>query len=157
MSFRSYLAPKQKMIWSLRKKGLEPVEIAKRINTSRQFVHQTLNAADVKVSNLLTEAAQMNRIEIQRLDVRNGILVGYHRGLETQAVISYSGKHGVQVWYWYENPEGCEVCEQILHCKNYLLDEAEEQGIPLNEDEKKLPPAKLAQVVFSRLIPGLKP
>jgi len=141
----------------LRRRGLEPVEIARELNTSRQFVHQTLNAADAKVSGLLTEAARANRIEIQLLDVRNGVLTGYHRGLEKQVVISYSGKHGVQVWYWYENPGACENCELMPQCRDYLLDEAEEQRIPLTRDEKGLPPDRLARLVFSRLIPGLKP
>jgi len=157
MSLGSSLAPRQKMIWSLRRRGFQPVEIARKLDTSRQFVHQTLNAADAKVSNLLTETAGMNRIEIQHVDVKNGILTGYHRGLETQVVISYSGKNGLRVWYWYENPDACEDCEQTHQCKNYLLDEAEEYGIPLIRDEKKLQPAKLARIVFSRLIPELKP
>ncbi len=151
------LAPRQKTIWSLRRRGFQPVEIAKKLNTSRQFVHQTLNAADAKVSNLLTEMAGMNRIEIQHVDVRNGILLGYHRGLKTQAVICYSGKNGLRVWYWYENPDACEECTLIHQCKTYLLDEAEEYGIPLTPDEKKRQPAKLARILFSRLIPELKP
>jgi hypothetical protein len=157
MSFSGSLAPRQKMIWSLRRRGFQPVEIAEKLNTSRQFVHQTLNAADAKVSSLLTEMAEMNRIEIQHVDVKNGILAGYHRGLETQVVICYSGKNGLRVWYWYENPDACEECKLIHQCKNYLLDEAEEYGIPLTPDEKKLQPAKLARTVFSRLMPELKP
>ena len=155
MSFEG-LAPKQNVIWSLRRKGLEPVEIARRLKTSRQFVHQTLNTADSKVSAFLSDTAQANRIEIQSLDIRNGILVGFHRGLETPAVISYSGEQGVQVWYWHERAEACEACEQVHRCKSYLLNEAEEREIELTEDERKLPPARLAHVVFSRLTPGLK-
>lgn len=157
MSFRSLLAPRQKIVWSLRRSGLEPVEIAKKLNASRQFVHQTLNAADAKLSGLLTEEARASRIEIQHLDVKSGILVGYHRGLGTRAVISYSGEHGVQVWYWHENAEACKACELLHQCKSYLLDEARERGIPLAPNEMEMLPAKLAHVVFSRLIPGLRP
>jgi len=133
------------------------VKIAKELGTSRQFVHQTLNAADAKVSGLLTEAARANRIEVQAMDIRNGVLTGYHRGLEKQAVISYSAKHGVQVWYWYENPGACQACELTQQCRDYLLDEAEERGIALTREEKRLPPDRLAHLVFSRLIPSVKP
>ncbi len=157
MSFSNFLAPKQNMIWSLRRKGFEPVEIAKKLKTSRQFVHQTLKAADSKIYNLLTEVAQANKVEIQRLDVKNGILIGYHRGFETPVIVSYSSKHGVQVWYWHENPESCEKCEFEPQCRSYLIDESEERGIELTEDEKRLPPAKLARIVFSKLISGVKP
>lgn len=157
MSLANSLAPRQKMIWSLRRKGLQPIEIAEKLNTSRQFVHQTLNAADAKVSNLLTETAGMNRIEIQQVDVKNGFLAGYHHGLETRVVISYSGRNGLRVWYWYKNPDACEDCELVHQCRSYLLDEAEEHGIPLTSDEKGLQPAKLACLVFNRLIPELRP
>jgi len=155
MSFNGALSARQGLIWSLRRKGLEPVAIAKELKTSRQFVHQTLIAADARVSELLTAEARANRIEMRLLDVHNGILVGYHRGLGKDVVISLSGKHGVQVWYWYDSP-ACKGCEQVRHCRDYLLDEAEERGIRLSGGEKGLPPARLARVVFSRLIPGLK-
>ncbi|MEM2906421.1 MAG: hypothetical protein QW587_11910 [Candidatus Bathyarchaeia archaeon] len=157
MSFSDALSPRQGLIWALRRRGFEPVEIAKELGTSRQFVHQTLNAANSKVSKLLTETAQANRIEVQLKDVRNGVLAGYHRGLEKQAVVSYSAKHGVQVWYWYENPATCEACESMPQCRDYLLDEAEEREIPLTTEEKMLPPGRLARLVFSRLIPEVEP
>ncbi len=157
MSLSSPLAPRQEFVWSLRRKGFEPVEIARELKTSRQFVHQTLHAADAKVSRLLREAAQANRIEMRVLDVKNGVLAGYHRGLGKQVVISYSAKHGVQVWYWYEKPTACADCELTQQCREYLLDEAEERGMPLTAEEKGLAPAQIARVVFSRLIPGLKP
>jgi len=157
MALSSPLAPRQGLVWSLRRRGFEPVEIAKELKTSRQFVHQTLNAADAKVSSLLTETARANRIETLLLDVRNGVLTGYHHGLGKQVVISYSGKHGVQVWYWYEKPTACADCELTQQCREYLLDEAEEREMPLTAEEKGLPPAQIARVVFNRLIRGLKP
>lgn len=156
MSAGSPLAPRQLEVWSLRRDGTKPVEIARRLDTSRQFVHQTLDVADAKISHLLTQVAKASKIEIQHLDVRNGILLGNHRGLETQVVISFSAKHEVQIWYWYDKLEACDSCELENHCRTCLLDEAEERGITLTTDEKALPPAKLARNLFSRLIPGLK-
>jgi hypothetical protein len=35
------------------------------------------------------------------------------------------------------------------------MDEAGERGIELTEEERSLPPSKLAHSLFSRLIPGL--
>jgi hypothetical protein len=37
-----------------------------------------------------------------------------------------------------------------------LLDEAEERGIGLGLEQKKLPPSKLAHLIFSRMIPELR-
>jgi hypothetical protein len=37
------------------------------------------------------------------------------------------------------------------------MDEAEERGVSITEEEKRLPPAKLAHTIFSELIPWLKP
>ena len=89
MSLRTPPSPRQGLVWSLRRRGLEPPEIAKELEASRQFVHQTLSAADAKVSRLLMEAARANRMEVQSIDVKNGLLTGYHRGLEKEAGFSY--------------------------------------------------------------------
>jgi hypothetical protein len=35
------------------------------------------------------------------------------------------------------------------------MDEAGERGIELTEEDRSLPPSRLAHVIFSRLIPGL--
>lgn len=133
------------------------MQIAERLKTSRQFVHLTLNACDVKISNLLTDLARVNRLEIEHLDVRNGILAGFSPSLRTQAIVSYSVKHGAQVWYWEENPNACGECDQATRCMEYLLNEAEERGISLTQSEMQLPPSRLGRVIFSTLVPGLRP
>ena len=38
-----------------------------------------------------------------------------------------------------------------------LLAEAEERGVRVSEEEKRLPPSRLAHVIFSKVIPGLPP
>jgi hypothetical protein len=144
-------------MWSLRRRGLRPAQIAEELGTSRQFVHQTLATVDARVSSLLLESARANRIEIHSVDVTNGILSGYHRGLGTRTVVSFSDKHGVQVWYWHENPESCVACSRMSECMEYLLDEAEERGVQLTDEERKLAPAKLTRVVFWRLMPEEEP
>ena len=136
---------------------MKPVEIARQLNTSRQFVHLTLSAADAKVSDILLDVARSNKIDVQILDVKKGILVGHHHGLGTRAVVSLSGKLGVQVWHWYENLDACDACEQAYNCRDYLLVEAEELGVQISDEERLMQPSKLARVLFSRLIPGLEP
>lgn len=153
MSSFKFLAPRQEAVWALQREGLKEAEIARRLGISRQFVHQTLNATVAKVSKALVEAAQANRIQIRRLEPLKGIAFGYHHGLKTNTIISYTLKHGVQVWFWYEKPEDCERCEQREVCRSYLLNEAEERKIKLSEHELNSPPAKLAHIIFSKLIP----
>jgi len=42
----------------------------------RQTVNKTLNAIDSRVTKALLEAAQVNRVEISRVDPEKGFLLG---------------------------------------------------------------------------------
>ena len=156
MSVISPLAPKQRIIWSLRRGGMGKSDIATRLGVSPQFVHQTLNAVEAKISRALVEVSRANNVRMRELSPEKGILVGYHPGLSTLTVISQTARDGIRIWYWHEKPEDCEACELRNACKDYLLNEAEETKVSLTHEEREYPPAKLARVIFSRLIPGLK-
>jgi len=97
-----------------------------------------------------------NNFQIKRPYPEKAILLGYHPALDREAVVTYTTNHGIKVWYWHDNPE--EVTdEDFLHeTREYLLDVAEERGIELTEEEKEIHPGRLAHILFSKLIPGLK-
>ena len=61
----------------------------------------------------------------------------------------------MKVWFWAEHPEQVTNQEFLKQTQNYLLDMAKERGIEI-EDTKNMHPAKLADIVFSKLIPELK-
>jgi hypothetical protein len=155
LNLSSPLSQKQKTVWSLLSKGLPVVAIADRLKTTRQFVNQTKLAAEAKLSTTLLDVAQANHIHVSRMHPKEGVLLGYHPGLKRRAIITYSTKHGIKVWYWYDNPEEVTDQEFLNQTRVYLLDIASERGVAV-KDAKKIHPAKLAHLVFSELIPELK-
>jgi DNA-binding CsgD family transcriptional regulator len=154
-SLSSPLSQKQKTVWSLITKGLSAVAIADKLNTTRQFVNQTKLAAEAKLSTTLLDVAQANDLQITKLYPKKGILLGYHPALKRKAILTYSTNYGIKVWYWHDNPE--EVTDQMFlnQTRQYLIDIAKERGIEI-EDADKIHPAKLAHLIFSKLIPELK-
>ena len=151
----SPLSQKQKTIWSLVSKGQPVAAIAERLKTTRQFVNQTKLAAEAKLSTTLLDVAQANHIHVTKLHPKEGILLGFHPGLKQRAIITYSMKHGIKVWYWYDNPEDVTDQEFLTQTRSYLLDIADERGVEVKH-AKTMHPARLAHLLFSELIPELK-
>lgn len=151
----SPLSQKQKTVWSLVSKGQPVVAIAERLKTTRQFVNQTKLAAEAKLSATMLDVAQANHIHVTRLNPKEGVLLGYHAGLKQRAIITYSTKHGIKVWYWYDKPEEVTDQEFLNQTRAYLLDIARERGVKI-EDEEEIHPARFAHLLFSELIPELK-
>lgn len=151
----SPLSHKQKTVWSLISKGLSASKIAEKLNTSRQFVNQTKLSAEAKLSTTLLDVAQANALQITKLYLREGILLGYHPALKRKAILTYSTNYGIKVWYWHDNPE--EVTDQAFlnQTRKYLIDIAKERSMEI-EGADTIHPAKLAHLVFSKLIPELK-
>jgi len=149
------LTQKQKTVWSLIGKGLSAAKIAEKLNTTRQFVNQTKLSAEAKLSTTLLDVAQANDIQITKLYPKEAILLGYHPALKRKAILTYSTNYGIKVWYWHDNPE--EVTDQAFlnQTRRYLIDIARERGIDC-EGVDKIHPAKLAHLIFSKLIPELK-
>lgn len=151
----SPLSQKQKTVWSLITKGLSAVTIAKKLNTTRQFVNQTKLAAEARLSTTLLDVAQANDFQVTRLYPHEGILLGYHPALKRKAILTYSTNYGIKVWYWHDKPEEVTNEEFLKQTRIYLLDIAKERGIEVKEAEK-IHPAKLAHLIFSELIPEIK-
>jgi len=151
----SPLSPKQTTIWSLISNGFPVSAIADKLNTTRQYVNQTRLTAEAKLSTTLLEVARTNDLKVTRLFPKEAILLGYHPGLQRKAIITYSISHGIKVWYWHDNPEEVTNEDFLRQTRAYLLDIAKERGIDV-EDAANIHPARLAHIIFSKLIPELK-
>jgi DNA-binding CsgD family transcriptional regulator len=148
----SPLSQTQKTVWHLITKGLDTLAIAEKLHTTRQFVNQTKLAAEAKLSTTLMDIAQANDFQVTKLYPQQGMLLGYHPVLKRKTILTYSTNYGIKVWYWHNNAE--EVTnEEFLHqTRLYLLDVAKERGLEI-KDAEKLHPAKLATLIFSKLVP----
>jgi hypothetical protein len=154
-SIISPLSSKQMAIWSLIGKGLSVSTIADKLNTTRQYVNQTRLITEAKLSTTLLEVARTNDLQVTRLLPKEAILLGYHPGLKRKAIITYTTSHGLKVWYWHDNPEEVTDTAFLNQTKQYLIDIAKERGIEI-PDSKSIHPAKLAHMIFTKLIPELK-
>ena len=151
----SPLSRKQKTIWSLIRKGLSVSAIAAKLRTTRQYVNQTRLTAEAKLSTTLLDVARANDLQVTRLYPKEAILLGYHPGLKRKAIVTYSTSHGIKVWYWHDNPEEVTNQEFLRQTREYLLDLARERGIQV-EGAADMHPAKLASIIFKKLVPEVK-
>jgi transcriptional regulator with XRE-family HTH domain len=100
MNFRfGYLTPKQRKYWGLRRSGLTQADISRKMEVTRQTVNKTFIAIDSRVSKALLEAAQINRVEISRLDQEKGFLIGRSPSFGMDVLITFSERNGIQIWY----------------------------------------------------------
>jgi len=154
-SLISPLSLKQMTIWSLITKGFSVSEIAAKLSTTRQYVNQTRLTAEAKLSTTLLEVARANDLQVTRLYPKEAVLLGYHPALKRKAIVTYSASHGIKVWYWHDNPEEVTNEDFLNQTRKYLLDIAKERGIEI-ENVAQIHPAKLAHLIFSKLVPELK-
>jgi len=146
----AYLTSKQKQIWNLKNNGLLEVNIARRLDVTRQTVHKALNIANTKISQALQETAKLNKIKIKTVDPANGILIGYSPEFKTDAMITFSARNGVQIWYRHKGD--CENCDQLQACRTMLLIEMEDRNIQPMENLDLMLPSKLAEIIFLKII-----
>jgi len=130
--------------------------IADKLSTTRQYVNQTRLTAQAKLSTTFLEVAQANDLQVTKLYPKEGILLAYHPALKRKAILTYSTNYGIKVWYWHDKPEEITNEEFLKQTRTYLLDIAKERGIDVKNAEI-MHAAKLAHLVFSELIPELKP
>src|SRR4030065_359217 len=154
-SLSSPLSQQQKTVWSLISKGFAVSAIAEKLSTTRQYVNQTRLTAEAKLSTTLLEVAQANDLQVTRLFPKEAILLGYHPALKRKAIVTYRTSHGIKVWYWHDNPEEVTNDDFLRQTREYLHDIAKERGVEI-ENAAQIHPAKLAHVIFSKLIPELK-
>ena len=155
-SLSSPLSKKQKTVWSLVRKGLSVSAIATKLDATRQYINQTRLTAEVKLSTTLMDVAGANGIQVTKLYPKKAVLLGYHPALKRKAIITYTTSHGIKVWYWHDKPEEITNQSFLRQTRKYLLDIAKEQGIEL-EDTTEIHPAKLAHIIFSKLVPEVRP
>jgi len=150
MAFQfGYLTPKQRRFWRLRFNGLTQAEISREMDITRQTVNKTLNVIDSKVNKALLEAAQLNRITINRMDSEKGFLLGHSSALGMALLITFSDANGVQIWYKGEGH--CSECEWMQSCKQKLITEVKVRGIQVSNAEN-MEPSKLADILFEKIM-----
>jgi hypothetical protein len=154
-SVSSPLSQNQKDIWALISTGLSVTKIADKLKTTRQYVNQTRLMAEAKLSTTLLDVAQVNDLQVTKLYPKQAILLGYHPALKCKAIITYTTNHGLKVWYWHNNPEEVTDSTFLKQTRQYLIDIAKERGIEI-ECATEIHPAKLAHLIFSKLIPELR-
>jgi transcriptional regulator with XRE-family HTH domain len=145
-----YLTPKQRKYWGLRRDGLTQAEISREMKVTRQTVNKTFNAVDSRVSRALLEAAQVNRVEINRVDPEQGFLLGRSPSLGMDVLVTFSDRNGILVWYRGEG--GCSECSWLSSCKQKLLMEAEDRGIELPEEAENMEPSTLTEILFKKIM-----
>ena len=149
------LSQSQKTVWELISRGLSVAKIADKLETTRQYVNQTRLTAQAKLATTLLEVAQVNDLQVTKLYPQQAILLGYHPALKRKAIITYTTSHGLKVWYWHDNPEEVTDTAFLNQTRQYLIDIAKERGLEI-ENVEGIHPAKLAHVIFSKLIPELE-
>ena len=137
---------KQFGFWKLRRSGQSNICIANMLGITRQGVYQALLVIDEKIDASLREMAKANRIQIEKIDVERGILLGRSIPFQTNAYILVSEKHGMQVWYEHEGD--CISCNEFTKCIEFIWDFAAELGIKL---EKTQDPTKLAEELLAKI------
>ncbi len=150
----AYLTARQLEIWDLNRRGESRAEIGGRFGFTRQAVYDALKVSLGKVESALRHTADASSIEVIRVDPKNGILLGTTPIDRRKVIITFSKRHGVQTWH-FEEPD-CGKCAYMRRCTERLIDEAEERGIRLTDEQRDLPPSRLAHVIFSKLLPELQ-
>jgi predicted transcriptional regulator len=140
------LTQRQIDLWRLSVRGLSLSEIASALKISRQAVHKGLQSLETKIYKALIGVAKANRIEIREINAKKGYLVGWSPEFGVEVIITFSAKNGVQVWFRHKGD--CKNCSMREECRRILLNEAEERGIELKEDE----PCKMAEELFRRIL-----
>ena len=120
------------------------------MNVTRQTVNKTFNAVDSRVSKAMLEAAQVNKVEISRVDTEKGFLLGRSPSLGMDVLVTFSDRNGILVWYRGEG--GCSECSWLSSCKQKLLMEAEDRGIPLPEKAEDMEPSQLSETLFKKIM-----
>lgn len=136
---------KQFAFWTMKRKGMQNIEIAKSLEISRQAVSRALISVNRKIEKILLDMADANSIAVLKVSAEKGILTGRSIPLRCAAFIFISTNHGVQVWYEHEGD--CENCEKYTQCIELLWDYAKELGIKI---EKTNDPTKMAEELFKK-------
>jgi hypothetical protein len=131
--------------------GFSQSQIARKLNVSRQAVNQLVQTIPERVTAALCDAAKLNEVEPRHVDSSRGILLGWSRHFQTEAVVTLSLGTGLRVWYKH-NLGKCKICPDRRQCKSALLRSADALGVSLTKQERDLDPSKLSGLVFSEAL-----
>ena len=153
MSLRwGYLTVKQRQVWSLKSEGYTEAGIGRRLNIKRQTVHKALKIANQKIHQSLEETAKINNIEITTVSPTQAYLTGYSPHFDTTAIVTYSPKNGIQIWYKHEGD--CSKCSRAKECRENILQEAKDRKLDFEGDVNRMSPSELAKALFSMITGG---
>ncbi|UCH01392.1 MAG: hypothetical protein JSV20_05795 [Candidatus Bathyarchaeota archaeon] len=124
-------------------------EISREMDVTRQTVNKTFNTVDARVSKALLEAAQVNRVEISRVNPEQGFLLGHSPSLRMDVLVTFSDRNGILIWYRGEG--GCSECSLQRSCKQKLLIEVEDRDIQLPEEAEEMEPSQLVETLFNKI------
>jgi hypothetical protein len=150
----AYLTNRQLDVWDMNRRGEPRSKIGERFGFTRQAVYDALKISLEKVKTALRQTAEASSIEVIRVDPKNGILLGRTPIDSSKVILTFSRKHGIQTWH-FEEPD-CGKCTYTKRCTERLIDEAKERDVEIDKEQRKLPPSKLANIIFSKLIPELR-
>ena len=131
--------------------GLSQSEIARRLNITRQAVNQLAQTIPEKIVDALQDASKLNGVETRYIDSTKGVLLGWSRDFQMETVITVSPRAGLRVWYQH-NLGKCRICPDLKLCKSMLLRSAEDLGVSLTRQERRLDASKLSGLIFSRVV-----
>jgi DNA-binding CsgD family transcriptional regulator len=141
-----FVNERQFEFWKLRRARISNTAIATTFGISRQAVSKALLTMDGKIEASLREMARSNKIAIEKINPRLGVLLGRSVPLGVDAIVFVSGSHGLQVWY--EHDGDCGACEEYADCIRLLWDYADELGIALAQTAD---PTKMAEELFAKV------
>ena len=147
-----YLTSRESIIWGLRRQKLSQADIGRRLGITRQAVNKALGVIDSKMEQAFLEAAETNRLEVRKLDLVEGVMEAHSPAYRIPVVVSLSRANGLRVWHFYEGK--CADCGLEPSCRRMLLAEAEERGIEITEEDRRVQPTHLALRIFSRYLEG---
>jgi hypothetical protein len=131
--------------------GLSQSDVARKLDITRQAVNQLVQTIPEKITAALYDAAKLNGVEPRHVDSSRGILLGWSRDFETEAVITVSSETGLRVWYRH-NLGKCKICPDRRQCASALLRSVDSLGVSLTPQERQLDPSKLSSLIFSRAL-----
>jgi hypothetical protein len=133
----AYLTPKQ-------------LNLSRKTGVTRQTVNKAFGAIDTKVTKALLEGAKFNRIEISRLNMDKGFLLGRSMKFGLDALITFSDENGLQTWYKGEG--NCSKCETVESCRKSLIKESEIRQITLPRNSEIEHPSQIADILFEKIM-----
>ncbi len=113
-------------------RGLREVDVAKRLNVSRQAINKALREATGRLSQIFLELAEILNADIIRVNVRKGYAIFRGRQLNTKIYAFYIPGKGVRVLF--KNRVNCRDEELRSLCID-IIKAAKEWGIIEKEDD----------------------